>query len=222
MNQQTLFEGVYLIKNHLATKNLVPGERVYGEELVQVDGVEYRWWNPYRSKIGAGIKNGLREMPAKNGSTILYLGSAEGTTISHLSDIVGEKGLIFGADINAKVMQKFIYLCEKRKNLVPILADANKPETYKEHLGKMKVDFLFQDISQKNQAEIFVRNAKQYLKRQGQAMISIKARSINSTKPFKKIVEEESAKLKQLFQIKQTINLAPFQTDHALVVCERK
>lgn len=217
-----LFEGVFEINSHIATINMVPGEKVYGEELVKVGAVEYRWWNPYRSKIAAGIKNGLSELPAKSGSKILYLGSAEGTTISHLSDIVGEKGIIFGVDLNAKVMQKFLYLCEKRKNLMPILADANRPETYKEFLQRTKVDFLFQDISQKNQAEIFLKNCHMYLKTDGRAMLSVKARSISQSESFKKIVRNEAKKIEKEFTITHEINLEPFETEHALLSCEKK
>lgn len=217
-----IFEEVYLVNNHIATKNLVAGEKVYGEELVKISGTEYRWWNPYRSKIAAAIKNGLKEFPVKPESKILYLGSAEGTTISHLSDITGDKGLIFGVDINAKTMQKFLYLCEKRKNLLPILADANRPETLKEYLQGTKVDVLCQDVSQKNQAEIFLKNARMYLKPSGKGLLSVKARSISQTKTFKQIVKNEEKKLENEFSIIQTIDLNPFETDHAMVFCEKK
>jgi fibrillarin-like rRNA methylase len=45
----------------LVTKNLTPGEAVYGEKRISVEGpssedgsvtkVEYRVWNPFRSKV---------------------------------------------------------------------------------------------------------------------------------------------------------------------------
>ena len=217
-----LFDGVYSINGHLATKNMVKSVKVYGEELHKIGGIEYRWWNPYRSKIGAAIKKGLRFFPFKKGSIVLYLGSSEGTTVSHISDIVGPKGTIFGVDINAKVMQKFIYLCEKRKNLIPVLEDANKPELLLEAMGEIKADVIFQDISQKNQAEIFLKNCREFLKPKGSALIAIKARSINPVDKFEKIVEGQKNEIAKELKIRQELSLEPFEKEHAFFVCEKK
>lgn len=78
----------------LATRNLVPGESVYGEKRVSVkndDGTdtEYRVWNPFRSKLAASIMAGVEDTHIKPGSKVLYLGAASGTTVSHVSDLVG-------------------------------------------------------------------------------------------------------------------------------------
>ena len=78
----------------LATRNLTPGIQVYGERLLEVEGVEYRSWTPYRSKLAAAILKGLERIPVKPGDRVLYLGVASGTTCSHISDIVGPKGHI--------------------------------------------------------------------------------------------------------------------------------
>ena len=126
-----LFPGVFESKGKLLTKNLVPGKKVYGEKLFRVKGIEYRQWTPFRSKIAAAIKNGLKEFPIKPGSNVLYLGCAEGTTASHLSDIIGEEGVLFGVDIAERTMKKFVALCEERANMVPLLNDASKPEAFK-------------------------------------------------------------------------------------------
>ncbi|MBI4045028.1 MAG: fibrillarin-like rRNA/tRNA 2'-O-methyltransferase [Candidatus Diapherotrites archaeon] len=217
-----LFDGVYSINGHLATKNMVPGVKVYGEELHKIGKTEYRWWNPYRSKIGAAVKKGLKFFPFKKGSIVLYLGSSEGTTVSHISDIVGPKGVIFGVDINAKVMQKFIYLCEKRKNLIPVLEDANKPELLLDAMGEIKADVVFQDISQKNQSEIFLKNCREFLKPKGHALISVKARSINPVDNAKKIVEEQRKEIAKELRILQALSLEPFEKEHGFFVCEKK
>lgn len=217
-----IFDGVFLAYNKIATKNLLPGKKFYGEELVKINETEYRFWNPDRSKISAAIKNGLKSFPIKKNSKILYLGCAEGTTVSHLSDIVEQKGLIFGLDISAKVMNKFLYLCSERQNLVPILADAAQPQTYKQELSGFKIDVLFQDISQKNQVKIFTENAKMHLKPKGKALLTIKARSISSTEDPKKIFKHEINEMKTYFNIKEIIRLDPFQKDHLLLSCEKK
>jgi rRNA 2'-O-methyltransferase fibrillarin len=83
-------------KDHmLVTKNLVPGESVYGEKRISIEGgvdgtkVEYRVWNPFRSKLAAGVLGGLDNIYIAPGKKVLYLGAASGTSVSHVADIVG-------------------------------------------------------------------------------------------------------------------------------------
>ena len=90
-----IFSGVFEHKGKIFTKNLVPGTKVYGEALLKESGVEYREWIPWRSKLGAAIKNSLKKLPLNAGNNVLYLGSSEGTTPSHISDIIGKEGLLF-------------------------------------------------------------------------------------------------------------------------------
>lgn len=51
--------------------------------------MEYRAWNPFRSKLAAAILGGIDQIHIKPGVRVLYLGAASGTTVSHVSDIVG-------------------------------------------------------------------------------------------------------------------------------------
>lgn len=90
--------GVFIAKGKdhmLVTKNLVPGESVYGEKRISIDGgvegtkVEYRVWNPFRSKLAAGVLGGLDEIFIRPNAKVLYLGAASGTSVSHVADIVG-------------------------------------------------------------------------------------------------------------------------------------
>jgi len=222
MTVEEIFPGIYSYSGRFMTRNLVPGSKVYGEGVIVLDNVEYRYWDHFRSKLSTAIKNGLKEMPIEKDNVVLYLGSSEGTTVSHISDIVGEKGVVFGVDISENVMRKFVYLCESRKNLVPVLEDANKPENYKEHLSGYKVDVIYQDISQRNQAEIFLKNARAFLSSGKYGILVIKARSISSTTNPKNIYKEEIKKLENLFEILQIVKLKPFEKDHLLVLCRRK
>lgn len=50
---------------------------------------EYRAWNPFRSKLAAAILGGVDKIHMGPGKKVLYLGAASGTTVSHVSDIVG-------------------------------------------------------------------------------------------------------------------------------------
>jgi len=217
-----IFSGIFSHEGKLLTQNLVQGEKVYGERLVTQGSKEFREWIPWRSKLAAGIKNGLKEVPLHKGATVLYLGSAEGTTPSHVSDIIGSKGLLFGVDVSERVMRKFIQLCEQRENMVPILGNANTPTAYKEYIEGHKIDLLFQDISQKNQAEIFNKNASAFLPKGKQGLIAIKAKSISQSKSPEKIFEKEIKELEKKFKIKQVVLLKPFEKDHAIVLGEKK
>lgn len=217
-----IFSGVFEHNSKIFTKNFVPGAKVYGETLLKESGVEYREWIPWRSKLGAAIKNGLKKLPLNAGNNVLYLGSSEGTTPSHISDIIGKEGLLFGVDVSEKVMRKFVELCEHRENLLPVLADASNPEKYSEELKEVKIDLLYQDISQKNQAEIFNRNARLFLKKGKFGLIAIKAKSISQVKTPKEIFAGEQKEIEKEFKVLQQVLLKPFEKHHCMFLCEKK
>jgi len=201
----------------LATENLMPGNQVYNEKLLNVKGVEYRIWNPFRSKLAASIMNGLKDFPFNKKSDVLYLGVSTGTTISHISDIVGQDGTIFGIEHAARVARDFLdRVASHRKNIVPIIQDARKPEEF--FSVYKKVDVVYVDIAQPDQTDIAIENCKLYLKSGGYLFLIIKTRSIDVTKDPKIVIKNEIKKLESLFEIKQTIDLQPYDKDHAMVV----
>ena len=201
----------------LATQNLVPGNQVYNEKLVQSKGVEYRVWNPFRSKLAAAIMNGLEYFPFNQKSDVLYLGVSTGTTISHISDIVGQSGTIFGIEHATRVARDFLdRVASHRKNIVPIIQDARRPEEF--FSVYKKVDAVYVDIAQPDQTTIAIENCKLYLKSGGYMFLVIKTRSIDVTKDPKRVIKNEIKKLESLFEIKQTIDLQPYDKDHAMVV----
>ena len=218
---EEIFPGIFEHEDKIFTKNLVPGIKVYGERLLKIGDVEYRQWDFFRSKLAAAIKNGLSEMPIRHGSTVLYLGAAEGTTLSHVSDIIGETGIAFGVDISERVMRKFIGMCEQRKNVMPIVEDARKPWTYKAFLEGRKVDLLFQDVSQPDQARIFLKNTEYFLEKGSAGMLVVKAKSISQKSDVGSVFGKELGALTDQFKIKQVINLKPFEKDHVLALCEK-
>ena len=215
------FKGVYWTDgSKLATLNLVPGFAVYGEKLVSFDNKEYRTWDHYRSKIAAAIMKNIKDLPIHSGDKVLYLGAANGTTASHVSDILGKDGKIFCIDIAPRVMRDLIYVCEHKKNMIPIMADANKTEDYE--LFVDKVDFLFEDVASPDQAEILIKNAKRFLKKDGYAMIAVKARSIDVTREPKSIYIEFENKIKDEFVIIDKKELDPYEKDHIDFLLKRK
>ncbi len=201
----------------LATKNLIPGNQVYNEKLLTVNGVEYRIWNPFRSKLAAAIMNGLNDFPFNQKSNVLYLGVSTGTTISHISDIVGQSGIIFGIEHASRVARDFLdRVASYRKNIIPIIHDARKPEEF--FSVYKKVDIVYVDIAQPDQTSIAIKNCKLYLKSRGHLFLIIKTRSIDVTKDPKEVIKNEIKKLEQFFQIKQTIDLEPYDKDHLIVI----
>lgn len=219
-----IFEGIYSDGKNIYTKNLLPKNRVYGEKLILINGVEYRQWDYYRSKYCAGLKNGLIQSIFFKGANVLYLGSAEGTTVSHVSDIVEKKGNVFCVDISEMAMMKIIKLAEKRGNIIPILENAQKVQNYSKDINALtngKIDSLFQDISQKNQAEIFVKNA-QLLRKGRLGAIALKTKSISQSMPKEQILANEKKILQKEFEILQTINLEPFEKHHYLILVKKK
>lgn len=199
------------------TKNLLPGETVYDEKL-SPDGL-YRQWSIKKSKLAAGLAKGLNQIPIKKGDIVLYLGASTGTTVSHISDIVGEKGMVFAVEFSFYMLRRLVLLAEKRKNIAPILADANHPEQYMSLV--CEADFLFQDIAQKNQVAIFLKNL-QFLKAGKFAMLCVKAKSIDVTAEPRKVYDHVKKQLEKEVKIHWQKQLDPFDKDHCLFLVEKK
>ncbi|MHC1598759.1 MAG: fibrillarin-like rRNA/tRNA 2'-O-methyltransferase [Candidatus Methanofastidiosia archaeon] len=208
------FSNVYYDDVGFLTKNLVPGTRVYGEKLVTYDEEEYRAWNPNRSKLASALMLGLTIIPFTPSSKVLYLGSATGTTVSHISDIVSD-GTIYCVEFSPRSMRDFIGNAKMRNNLVPILADAKQPIEYAPLLET--VDVIYQDIAQVEQAEIMLRNLP-FLKKGGHIMLCIKARSIDVTKDPKEMFKKEIETLSQAVDIIEIIDIGQYEKDHSFVV----
>lgn len=203
------------MKGSIVTLNAEPGRQVYKERLFKEGGKEYRNWDPFRSKLCGAIKKGLKEFPFSPGSKTLYLGASTGTTISHLSDIVGPQGEIYAVEIAPQCMNLLLANVGSRENVIPIHADARKPHTY-EDVGQ--VDVLYQDVAQPDQDDILIKNARLFLKKGGIAMICIKSQSIDVTKRPDEIFDLVMKKLEEAFEIVQKMKLEPFDKDHLFVV----
>ena len=217
------FKGVYEKitgrRRFLYTKNLTPGKDVYGERLIRENDIEYREWNISKSKLAAAIIKNISQIGIKENEVVLYLGAASGTTVSHVSDIVGKNGFIFAVDFAPRVVRDLVFVCEERRNIAPILADANKPQSYIEFISQ--VDSLYQDIAQKNQVDIFLKNCRLFLKNKGIALLCIKARSIDITKKPSEIFNETMKELEKEIKIIDYCELGPYQKDHCFFVCQK-
>ncbi|RUS18558.1 Fibrillarin-domain-containing protein [Endogone sp. FLAS-F59071] len=218
-------EGVFVARGKedlLVTKNLVPGEAVYGEKRISVEGpdglkTEYRVWNPFRSKLAAGILGGIDNVYIAPGKKVLYLGAASGTTVSHVADIVGPEGIVYAVEFSHRSGRDLINMAKKRTNVIPIIEDARHPHKYRMLVGM--VDVVFADVAQPDQARIIALNAHNFLKNNGHIVISIKANCIDSTVDASSVFAEEVKKLQgERIKPEEQLTLEPYERDHALVV----
>ncbi len=216
-NQRNIKKIVHEREDKFVTLNLAPGNKVYDEQLIEIDGKEYRTWDPFRSKLAAALIKNLKHLPIIEGSQVLYLGVSTGTTASHISDIIGEKGTLFAIESAPRVAREFIErVALKRKNVIPIVEDAHNPDMYNSVFSK--VDVIYCDIAQPDQTDIAILNCKRYLKKGGKILLIIKARSIDTTQYPEKIFKQEASKLEnQGFKVTQIIRLDPFDHDHAII-----
>ena len=209
---------VYLKDGNIATKNLNPGTSVYGEELIQED-VEYRIWNPRRSKLAAALLNGLENLELEDTSKVLYLGASTGTTVSHISDIV-TGGRIYAVEFSPTTAKKLVQLSRQRPNIAPILGDATKPKSYMNIVEK--TGLVYCDVAQPTQTELFMRNMNLFADEDGMGLLMIKARSIDVVQKPKKIFKEQEKKLKEKgFRIIEKVKLEPYEKDHIAFLVEK-
>jgi fibrillarin-like pre-rRNA processing protein len=218
MKPKELFPGVYSIDGKLATLNLTKGKKVYGEDLVIYNDKEYRLWNPYRSKLSAAILNGIKSMNIASAGSVIYLGAATGTTVSHVSDIVGSEGRVYAIELSERNVRNLIGLCESRKNIMPILSDARETENYSDIVETC--DSLYQDISARRQAEILLANSI-FLKKGGYAYFVIKSQSIDIGKNPKDVYKSELAVLEGSFELVESVSLEPYDSMHLFAVLKK-
>ncbi|KAH9411405.1 fibrillarin [Ordospora pajunii] len=218
------FAGIYVSRGKedlLLTKNMVPGVSVYGEKrvVVECDGekVEYRMWNAYRSKLAAGIVCGVKDIHIGPGSKVLYLGASSGTTVSHVSDIVGKEGVVYAVEFSERSGRDLVNMCMKRTNVVPIIEDARHPSRYR--MLVPMVDCIFSDVSQPDQTRIVGLNAQYFLKESGGVDVSIKANCVNSAVPAETVFADEVNVLRKCgIRPKEQVTLDPFEKGHAVIV----
>ncbi len=204
----------------LYSKNLVPGNKVYGEKLITFKGEEYREWDPYRSKLAAMILEKPSVDFLSSELKCLYLGASSGTTISHLSDIV-YNGIIYGVEFAERSMRQLIQNTNNRKNIVPILGDANFPEKYANSVFT-NIDLIYQDIAQPNQAQIAIANCSYYLKDKGILILAIKSQSIDSVqKPEKIYIQEKKILEKAGYKISESFNIHRYAANHIILIVHK-
>lgn len=208
--------GVFTDGSRLFTVNAAPGQDVYGEELVTVDDLEYRAWDPYRSKLAAAILLRAKDLGIDKSSKVLYLGAASGTTASHVSDIVVD-GVVHCIEFSERSFRDLVRVCEARMNMMPYLADANAPQEYAHVIEG--VELVYQDIAQRNQVDIFARNMAAFEAERG--ILMLKSRSIDVNRaPRDVFADVRKALVAKGFRVRSMVPLERYSKDHACFVVE--
>jgi len=183
------------------------GEPVYGE---RTEG-EWRRWDPHRSKLGAMLEGGM-ETGLDGGETVLYLGAAAGTTVSHVADFCGPT---YAVEFAPRPMRDLLDAAESRHNLFPLLKDARKPERYA-HVVE-PVDVLVQDVATRGQARVAALNGR-FLDDDGRLLAAIKARSEDVTADPDDVFDAVREGLSADYELLETMRLEPYHEDHLGVV----
>merc|ERR1711862_711367 len=151
------------------------------------------------------------------GSKVLYLGAAGGTSVSHVSDVVGPEGMVYAVEFSHRSGRDLLNVAKKRTNVVPIIEDARHPHKYR--MLVPMVDCVLADVAQPDQARIVALNSQYFLKNGGHFVISIKANCIDSTVSAEAVFATEVDKLKkERFKPKEQVTLEPYERDHAVVI----
>src|SRR5213596_765476 len=226
VNPHKKFKGIYTVaregKERLATRSLTPGTTVYGEDIVRIGDEEFRIWDTFRSELAAAILKGLSKVPIAPGKKVLYLGAASGTTASHVSDIVGEKGRVYCVEFAQRSFRDLVNNTSKnRRNMTPIFGDARFPEKYRSIV--QGVDTVYADIAQPDQARILSENIEQYLTDKGAFLFAVKARSIDVSKEPSAIFRREKTLLEEKgYKVREMIRLDPFEKDHSMILGSKR
>lgn len=202
------------------TENAVPGVRVYGEKLFSHGERELRTWNPRRSKLAALVMTGTNALKLEGDETVLYLGAASGTTVSHLSDILAS-GEVLAVEKSPRSFRDLIDLARMRENVLPLLSDAEDTDSLTP-VAADGVDIVYQDIAQREQARIFIKNCVRFLKPGGTGVLMVKARSINLALPTNEIYDQVETLLRDAgLKVWERKNLEPYEKDHAALVVHK-
>lgn len=185
---------------------------VYGERML----AGARVWDPFRSKLAAlyYAGTGIELAPEMK---VLYLGAANGTTVSHVADYVE---VVYAVEFAPRPMQDLLEVARRRDNLVPIMADASRPEQYAPLVET--VDLLYQDVAQPDQAEILIRNCA-FLQPDGNVILMLKTRSVDIRKSPEEVFRETIERLSGAgLEVIESTWLTPYHKDHAAIVCKKR
>jgi fibrillarin-like rRNA methylase len=120
-------------------------------------------------------------------------------------------------DLATRCLRDLTHLAKDRPGLIPILGDARKFTAWGVLIPK-KVRWLFQDVSQAGQVEIFIKAANRFLADDGIGLLSLKAASERWTgeEEAQVFTNVEIALEQAGLIVEESIDLAGFEDNHML------
>ena len=214
----------------LWTRNAVRGVSVRGERRKTDSRIEWRSWDPTRSKVAAALLRTAKdssEILPETGATVLYLGASYGSTCSRIHDQVcgagnHHGGQVVAVEISPRAMRDLSELARLRPGLVPVLGDARQPSQVAPYV-RDQVDWMHQDLSIADQAEIFVRMAGAFLRPDGTGLLSLKAASERSSDGDDDSRFAKAAKIlrESDLEVIERINLKGFEEQHVVFLVRK-
>lgn len=177
-----------------------------------------RTFGPQRipGKLGAYIAKGGRAWDARPGENVLYLGAAHGVTVTWVAEHAGN-GTVVAIEKSPVASLDLLDAATPRKNLLPFVGDASRPASYASIVPPLGL--VYQDVAQRDQVQIFLRNARHFRPRRG--FIAIKARSIAVDKAPREVFDAAAAELQRSgADVVDAVVLDPFHKDHAMIVTD--
>ena len=214
----------------LWTRNAVRGVSVRGERRKTDARIEWRFWDPSRSKVAAALlrtANDPSQLLPETGSTCLYLGASFGSTVSYIHDQVcgagnHHGGQVVAVEIAPRAMRDLSELASIRPGLVPVLGDARQPQTVAPYI-RGKADWIHQDLSIADQAKTFVRMAGAFLRPGGTGLLSLKAASERSSDGDDDSRFAKAARILQEsdLEVVERINLKGLEEQHVVFLVRK-
>ena len=212
----------------LWTRNAVRGKSVRGERRKREGRIEWRRWDPTKSKIAAALlrtSSNPSSLLPEPGSTCLYLGASSGGTVSHIHDFVcgadnHHNGQVVAVEISPRMVRDLVSLSDRRTGLIPVLGDARKPSQIAAFI-RGKASWIHQDLSIADQAETFVRMATTFLSPGGIGLLSLKAASERSSEGDDNSRFQKAERILEDSELDmlERIDLAGLEEQHVLFTC---
>lgn len=166
-------------------------------------------------KLGAYLTKDGKAWQTTGDETVLYLGAAEGVTARWMAQRLPD-GQVLAVEKSPVASLSLLRAARELDNLIPVVADARDPGAFDPMVGE--VDLLYQDLAQRDQVDIFLKNARAFEPKRG--FLAVKARSIAVERSPKDVFEEAAAQVQGPGDIIDIVRLDPHHKDHAMIVCD--
>lgn len=172
----------------------------------------WRAWDISRSKLGVLVDRGI-DVGLCESSSVLYLGAATGTTVSHVADVTAP---VYAVEFAPRPMRDLLTVARDRDGLFPLLTDARVPERYG-HVVESDIDVIVQDVATRDQAAVANANHR-FLADDGRYVLFVKARSEDVTADPAVVYEDVLETVRESFTVLETESLAPLHDDHLAII----